>query len=68
MSADLSKVDSAVAGLGTSPEDKKPAKERKSSSNAGVYNINDLGLYSLTRDDQLGYGGAPGLVGLLVMG
>jgi hypothetical protein len=46
MSADaapLSKVDSAVEGLGTSPKEEKAAHRRASSTAAGVYNINDLG-------------------------
>ena len=50
MSADtvvpLSKVDSAVSGLSSSPPDDKGAVKghrRASSSAAGVYNINDLG-------------------------
>jgi hypothetical protein len=52
MSEGLSKVDSAVAGLGTSPEEKKGLnKERKSSSAPGVYNINDLGMTCQTSDD-----------------
>ena len=42
--ADLSKVDSAVSGLSSSPaEEKKLGHRRASSSVAGVYNINDLG-------------------------
>lgn len=41
--SDLTKVDSAVSGLSSSPtETKKPA--RKSSSAPGVMNINDLGM------------------------
>lgn len=39
MSEPLTKVDSAVAGLPTSPETKKP---KKSSSNSNVMNIKDL--------------------------
>jgi len=45
MSADtvpLSKVDSAIAGLSSSPPDDKHKHRRASSSIAGVYNINDL--------------------------
>ena len=44
--ADLTKVDSAVSGLSSSPpEDKGPVKghRRASSSAAGVFNISDLG-------------------------
>ena len=42
--ADLSKVDSAISGLSSSPtEEKKLGHRRTSSSVAGVYNINDLG-------------------------
>ena len=40
--APLSKVDSAVQGLSSSPP--KDAKRRASSTAAGVYNINDLGI------------------------
>jgi len=42
--SDLSKVDSGVAGLSSSPTDKKdaPGKKRMSSSNPGVMNIADL--------------------------
>ena len=50
MSADLTKVDSAVAGLSTSPQDEKapiselnPTHRRKSSVAEGVWNIKDLG-------------------------
>jgi hypothetical protein len=46
MSADtapLTKVDSAVDGLSSSPP-KEAARRRASSSAAGVYNINDLGM------------------------
>ena len=50
MSADLTKVDSAIAGLSTSPTDEKPAisdikpaHRRKSSVAEGVWNIKDLG-------------------------
>jgi hypothetical protein len=52
MSADaaatpLSKVDSAVQGLSSSPpKDAKDAKRRASSSVPGVYNITDLGMSS----------------------
>lgn len=43
--ADLTKVDSAVSGLSSSPtEEKKIGHRRASSSAAGVYNINDLGM------------------------
>ena len=44
--SDLTKVDSAISGLSSSPtDDKGPAKghRRASSSAAGVYNIADLG-------------------------
>ncbi|KAI4097366.1 MAG: hypothetical protein LQ344_000465 [Seirophora lacunosa] len=42
--SDLTKVDSAVSGLSSSPtEEKKIGHRRASSSAAGVYNINDLG-------------------------
>ena len=42
--ADLSKVDSAISGLSSSPtEEKKFGHRRTSSSVPGVYNINDLG-------------------------
>ena len=43
--SDLTKVDSAVSGLSSSPTDKKsvPRAARKSSSAPGVMNINDLG-------------------------
>ncbi|MCJ1223645.1 hypothetical protein MMC12_000288 [Toensbergia leucococca] len=41
--ADLTKVDSAVSGLSSSPpKDEKRGHRRASSSAAGVYNINDL--------------------------
>jgi len=41
---DLTKVDSAVSGLSSSPtEEKKLGHRRTSSSVLGVYNINDLG-------------------------
>ncbi|KAK5073755.1 hypothetical protein LTR64_007107 [Lithohypha guttulata] len=42
--SDLTKVDSAVSGLSSSPTDTKPAAKgaRKSSSYPGVFNINDL--------------------------
>ncbi len=50
MSADtvepLTKIDSAISGLSSSPPDSKGAAKghrRASSSAAGVYNINDLG-------------------------
>ena len=50
MSADagpspLSKVDSAVQGLSSSPKDKEPAKRRASSSVPGVFRIEDLGTF-----------------------
>lgn len=44
--SDLTKVDSAISGLSSSPtDDKAPVKghRRASSSAAGVYNIADLG-------------------------
>jgi hypothetical protein len=43
---DLSKVDSAVSGISSSPKEEKgvPAKKRTSSSAPGVMNINDLGM------------------------
>lgn len=42
--SDLTKVDSAVSGLSSSPTDAKGAtRQRKSSSYPGVFNINDLG-------------------------
>lgn len=40
--APLSKVDSAVQGLSSSPKDKEPAKRRASSSVPGVFRIEDL--------------------------
>jgi len=41
--SDLGKVDSAISGLSSSPtDDKKGPKERRTSSNTGVMNINDL--------------------------
>lgn len=44
---EISKVDSAVSGLSSSPKDGKhvPAKKRTSSSAPGVMNINDLGMH-----------------------
>ena len=45
---DLSKVDSAISGLSSSPKDEKTAaKKRTSSSAAGVMNVNDLGQHYL---------------------
>ena len=41
--ADLTKVDSAVSGLSSSPTEHKIGHRRASSSVAGVFNINDLG-------------------------
>jgi len=45
--AELTKIDSAVSGLSSSPtspmDDKKMQHRRTSSSVSGVYNINDLG-------------------------
>jgi hypothetical protein len=43
---DLSKIDSAVSGISSSPKEEKlaPAKKRTSSSAPGVMNINDLGM------------------------
>ncbi|KAK2805974.1 hypothetical protein FQN50_005989 [Emmonsiellopsis sp. PD_5] len=42
MSAELSKVDSAVAGLTISPQEEKKKHKRTSSTTEGVRNINDL--------------------------
>jgi hypothetical protein len=42
--APLSKVDSAVQGLSSSPAEDKGAKRRASSSVPGVFNILDLGM------------------------
>ena len=42
----LTKVDSAVAGLGTSPPQQK-GHRRQSSSCPGVFNVNDLGELDL---------------------
>ena len=39
----LTKVDSAVSGLSSSPVEEKKGHRRASSSATGVYNINDLG-------------------------
>jgi hypothetical protein len=45
MTEPLSKVDSAVGGLSSSP----PAKTKRASSSVpGVYNINDLGMFTHT--------------------
>ena len=47
--AELTKVDSAVSGLSSSPPtEKKVGHRRASSSAAGVYNINDLGKASVS--------------------
>ncbi|KAL8838059.1 MAG: hypothetical protein Q9170_002295 [Blastenia crenularia] len=43
--SDLTKVDSAVSGLSSSPTEEKKGHRRASSSAAGVYNINDLGMW-----------------------
>jgi hypothetical protein len=43
--APLSKVDSGVQGLSSSPAEDKGAKRRASSSVPGVFNINDLGMF-----------------------
>lgn len=55
MSAELTKVDSAVAGLSISPKDEKaPEKETKkthkraTSQSEGIWNIKDLGTLSPT--------------------
>ncbi|KAI9677018.1 MAG: hypothetical protein M1817_006857 [Caeruleum heppii] len=40
--AELTKVDSAISGLSSSPPQDKKGHRRASSSAAGVYNINDL--------------------------
>jgi hypothetical protein len=54
MSEPLTKVDSAVQGLSSSPP-KEAAKghRRASSSAAGVYNINDLGTSPLHADRMI---------------
>ena len=41
---DLTKVDSAVSGLSSSPAEQKIGHRRASSSVAGVFNISDLGM------------------------
>lgn len=46
--SDLTKVDSAVSGLSSSPTEKKIGHRRASSSAAGVYNINDLGMETVS--------------------
>jgi hypothetical protein len=52
MSEPLTKVDSAVQGLSSSPpKEEKQAPRRKSSSVPGVFNINDLGM-SLLQDSS----------------
>lgn len=53
--SDLTKVDSAVSGLSSSPTDTKPAAKgaRKSSSYPGVFNINDLGKFSVYHKGHL---------------
>ena len=59
--APLEKVDSAIAGLSSSPKDEKKIGHRRTSSSvSGVYNVNDLGKsFShaslqcvFTRDDE----------------
>jgi len=48
MSEPLTKVDSAVQGLSSSPpKDAAKGHRRASSSAAGVYNVNDLGMSPL---------------------
>ena len=47
--ADLTKIDSAVSGLSSSPPEEKKGHRRASSSAAGVYNINDLGMSNIQR-------------------
>ena len=48
--AELTKVDSAISGLSSSPPtEKKMGHRRASSSAAGVYNISDLGMSPLSR-------------------
>ncbi|MCJ1372331.1 hypothetical protein MMC20_003555 [Loxospora ochrophaea] len=49
--ADLTKVDSAISGLSSSPTEEKKGHRRTSSSATGVYNINDLA--SLDEKDVL---------------
>lgn len=53
--ADLTKVDSAVSGLSSSPTEEKKGHRRASSSAAGVYNINDLGALTIQSNDPKGY-------------
>ena len=55
--ADLTKVDSAVSGLSSSPPTEKKGHRRASSSAAGVFNINDLGEWA--------YVGPPDPLGVL---
>lgn len=45
----LTKVDSAISGLSSSPpkDEQKKGHRRASSSAAGVYNILDLGMWAL---------------------
>ncbi|KAL8676866.1 MAG: hypothetical protein Q9186_006653 [Xanthomendoza sp. 1 TL-2023] len=45
--SDLTKVDSAISGLSSSPPTEKKGHRRASSSAAGVYNINDLGMFEI---------------------
>ena len=47
--ADLTKVDSAISGLSSSPVEQKIGHRRTSSSVPGVFNINDLGMSSPLR-------------------
>lgn len=50
MSEPLTKIDSAVQGLSSSPPKEKSHK-RASSSVPGVYNINDLGMFATALTD-----------------
>lgn len=56
MSAELTKVDSAVAGLSISPKDEKPdakkGHKRVNSQSDGVWNIKDLGTHPSLLVDQ----------------
>ena len=59
MSEPLTKVDSAVQGLSSSPpKDAAKGHRRASSSAAGVYNVNDLGMSPLLSPLLTGWSGS----------